>query len=105
HPTNFISLGGRKNGTYLLPIATSLEQDGSRTASNRSLQWGEKVVEPIFECAIDNWVMYEMAKRLGFADKMFKNIKLVKGKYGDEPEAESILREINKGGFSTGYCG
>ena len=105
HPTNFVSLGGRKNGTYLLPIATSLEQDGSRTASNRSLQWGEKIVEPIFECGIDNWVMYEMAKRLGFADKMFKNIKLVKGKFGDEPEAESILREINRGGFSTGYCG
>ena len=39
------------------------------------------------------------------ADRMFKNIKLVKGKFGDEPEAESILREINKGGFSTGYCG
>ena len=105
HPTNFISLGGRKEGTYLLPIATSLEQDGSRTASNRSLQWGEKIVEPIFESGIDNWVLYELAKRLGFADKMFKNIKLVKGKFGDEPEAESILREINKGGFSTGYCG
>jgi formate dehydrogenase major subunit len=36
---------------------------------------------------------------------MFRNIKKVKGKYGDEPEAESILREINRGGFSTGYCG
>jgi formate dehydrogenase major subunit len=105
HPTNFISLAGRKNGTYLLPIATSLEQEGSRTASNRSIQWGEKIVEPIFECATDNWAMYEMAKRFGFADKMFKNIKMVKGKFGDEPEAESILREINRGGFSTGYCG
>jgi formate dehydrogenase major subunit len=105
HPTNFVSLGGRKNGTYLLPIATSLEQHGTRTASNRSLQWGEKIVEPIFESAIDNWVMYELAKRLGYADKMFKNIKLVKGKFGDEPEAESLLREINRGGFSTGYCG
>ena len=105
HPTNFISLGGRKNGTYLLPIATSLEQDGSRTASNRSIQWGQKIVEPIFESATDNWVMYEMAKRLGFADRMFKNIRMVKGRFGDEPEAESILREINRGGFSTGYCG
>ncbi len=36
---------------------------------------------------------------------MFKNIKLVKGKFGDEPEAESILREINRGGWSTGYTG
>ena len=105
HPTNFISLGGRKDGTYLLPIATSLEQDGSRTASNRSIQWGEKIVEPIFESATDNWVIYEMAKRLGFADRMFKNIKMFKGRHGDEPEAESLLREINRGGFSTGYCG
>jgi formate dehydrogenase major subunit len=105
HPTNFVSLGGRKNGTYLLPIATNLECDGSRTASNRSIQWGEKVVEPIFESATDYWAMYELAKRLGFADRMFKNIKMVKGKYGDEPEPESILREINRGGWSTGYCG
>ncbi len=105
HPTNFVSLGGRKDGTYLLPISTSLECDGSRTASNRSLQWGEKVVEPIFESATDYWAMYELAKRLGFADKMFKNIKMVKGKFGDEPQAESLLEEINRGGWSTGYCG
>jgi formate dehydrogenase major subunit len=36
---------------------------------------------------------------------MFKNITLVKGKYGDEPEAESILREINRGAWSIGYTG
>ncbi|MFZ4807769.1 MAG: formate dehydrogenase subunit alpha [Hyphomicrobiaceae bacterium] len=105
HPTNFVSLGGRKNGTYLLPISTSLECEGSRTASNRSIQWGEKAVEPLFESANDYWVMYELAKRLGLADRMFKNIKMVKGKFGDEPEAESLLREINRGGWSTGYCG
>ncbi len=105
HPTNFVSLGGRKNGTYLLPISTQLECSGSRTASNRSIQWGEKIVEPIFESANDYWVIYKLAEKLGFADKMFKNIKMVKGKFGDEPEAESILREINRGGWSTGYCG
>jgi formate dehydrogenase major subunit len=82
-----------------------MEMDGSRTASNRSIQWGEKVVEPIFESASDYWTIYELAKRLGFADKMFKNIKMVKGKLGEEPEPESVLREINRGGFSTGYCG
>jgi formate dehydrogenase major subunit len=105
HPTNFVSLGNRKNGTYLLPISTQLECSGSRTASNRSLQWGEKIVEPIFESNNDYWVMYKLAQKLGFADRMFKNITMVKGKYGEEPEAESILREINRGGWSTGYCG
>ena len=105
HPTNFISFGNRQNGSYILPICTNFECDGSRTASNRSIQWGEKVVEPIFESATDYWVIYKFAQKLGFANDMFKNIKLVKGKYGDEPEAESILREINRGGWSTGYTG
>ncbi len=101
HPTTFAAISGRKDGTYLLPIATSLECDGSRTASNRSLQWGEKIVEPSFEAKDDYEVMYLLAEKLGFADRMFKNIKVD----GNKPEAEDILREINRGGFSTGYCG
>ena len=105
HPTNFISLVNRKNGTYILPISTQLECAGSRTCSNRSIQWGEKIVEPIFESNNDYWVMYKLAQKLGFANEMFKNIKMVKGKYGEEPEPESILREINRGGWSTGYSG
>ena len=101
HPTTFSAISGRKDGTYLLPIATSLECDGSRTASNRSLQWGEKIVEPSFEAKDDYEVMYLLAEKLGFADRMFKNIKVD----GKKPEAEDILRELNRGGFSTGYCG
>ena len=50
---------------------------GSRTASNRSLQWGEQIVQPIFESRNDYDVMYDLAKRLGFADEMFKNIDIV----------------------------
>ncbi len=73
HPTTWAALApGRKNGTYLLPIATSYETDGSRTASNRALQWGEQIVKPIFESKDDNEVMYLLAKKLGFADLMFK---------------------------------
>ncbi|WP_158812109.1 formate dehydrogenase subunit alpha [Beijerinckia sp. L45] len=101
HPTTFSSLSDRKNNTYLLPICTSFETTGSRTASNRSLQWGEKVVEPIFESKDDYEAMYLLAKKLGFADQMFKNIKVENNK----PSSEDILREINRGGWSTGYCG
>ena len=105
HPTNFVSLGGRKNGTYLLPIGTQFECSGSRTCSNRSVQWGEKVVEPIFEAASDYFVIYKLAQKLGFAEQMHKNYEMVQGKYGPEPSPESILREINRGGWSTGYTG
>lgn len=105
HPTTFSHISNRKNNTYLLPICTQFECSGSRTASNRSIQWGEKIVEPVFESANDYWLFYKLAQKLGFADKMFKNIEMVKGKFGDEPSPESILREINRGGWSTGYSG
>ena len=94
-------MGNRKENTYLLPVATSYEVAGSRTASNRSIQWGEQIVKPIFESKDDNEIMYRLATKLGFADKMFKNIKVE----NNVPVAEDILREINRGGWSTGYCG
>jgi formate dehydrogenase major subunit len=94
-------LSERKNGTYLLPACTSFEMDGSRTASNRSLQWGEQIVKPVFESKNDYDVMYMLARKLGFADRMFKNIKVENGAVS----AEDILRELNRGGWSTGYCG
>src|SRR5258708_32859248 len=68
--------------------------DGSRTASNRSLQWGEQIVKPVFECKNDYDIMYLLATKLGFADRMFKNIKVDNGAVS----AEDILREINRGG-------
>jgi formate dehydrogenase major subunit len=100
-PTTWAVLSERKNDTYLLPIATSYETRGSRTSSNRSIQWGEQIVKPIFESKDDLEVMYLLAKKLGFDDKMFKNIKIE----NNIPVAEDILREINRGGWSTGYCG
>jgi formate dehydrogenase major subunit len=102
HPTTWAALAPeRKNGTYLLPIATSYETSGSRTSSNRAIQWGEQIVKPIFESKDDNEVMYLLAKKLGFADLMFKNIKVE----NNVPVPEDVLREINRGGWSTGYCG
>jgi formate dehydrogenase major subunit len=104
HPTTWASLAveaGRKDGVYLLPVATQFECKGSRVASNRSLQWGEQVVKPLGESKDDLEVIYRIAEKLGFADKMFKNIK-VENKL---PEAEDVLREMNRGSWSTGYCG
>jgi formate dehydrogenase major subunit len=104
HPTTWASLAvqaGRKDNMYLLPVCTQFETSGSRVASNRSLQWGEQIVKPSFEMKDDYQVMYLIAKKLGFADKMFKNIKVE----GDRPVPEDILREMNRGSFSTGYCG
>jgi formate dehydrogenase major subunit len=101
YPTAWSVVSERKDGIYLLPACTSFEMDGSRTASNRSLQWGEKITEPVFESKNDYNTIHMLASKFGFADQMFKNIKIENG----EVLAEDILREINRGGWSTGYCG
>ncbi len=101
YPTHTAVLPDRKDGMYLLPAATQFETYGSVTASNRSLQWRDKVIEPLFESLPDHTIMYKLAKKLGFADQMFKNIKV----NDDEPLVEDILREINRGMWTIGYTG
>jgi len=102
----------RKDGAYLLPAATQFECAGSITASNRSLQWREQVIEPLFDSRNDHMIMYQLAEKLGFGDQLVgkkdgkQNVRLVKGKGGMlEPDVEDILREINSGTWTIGYTG
>src|SRR2546421_1171391 len=101
----------RKDGCYLLPAATQFETSGSVTASNRSLQWREKVIDPLFESRTDQMIMYQLAAKLGFADQLIgkkdgkQNIRLVKVKGMDEPSMEDTLRELNRGAWTIGYTG
>jgi len=91
---------------YLLPAASQFETSGSVTASNRSLQWREKVIEPLFESRTDHMIMYQLAEKLGFGKELVAKIKLVPGKGGMmEPEPESMLDEINRGSWAIGYTG
>src|SRR5205085_4431734 len=98
---------------YLLPAATQFETSGSVTASNRSLQWRERVIEPLFESRTDQMIMYQLAAKLGFADQFIGKkdgrqvLSLVKGKGGmEEPSIEDVLRnEVNKGCWTIGYTG
>ncbi|MES2939631.1 MAG: formate dehydrogenase subunit alpha [Pseudomonadota bacterium] len=90
---------------YLLPAATQFETSGSCTASNRSLQWREKVIEPLWESRSDHMLMYQLADKLGFGKELVKNYKMQKVKGLDEPVPEDILREINKSVWTIGYTG
>src|SRR3546814_12755579 len=49
-----------KRAVYLLPAATQFETSGSCTASNRSLQWRDKVIEPLWESRTDQMIMYQL---------------------------------------------
>jgi formate dehydrogenase major subunit len=110
HPTTFAVLANRRDNTYLLPICTQFECDGSRTASNRSVQWGSRVVAPIFESKTDYESLYRLAgamdraaerqgQAIRFQSEIFKRFEI----RDNAPTAESILREINRGAISTGY--
>jgi len=101
YPTMTAVMHDRTDGVYLLPAATQFETYGSVTASNRSIQWRDRVVKPLFESKPDHEIMYLFAKKLGFADELFKNIKV----NGTEPFVEDITGEINRGMWTIGYTG
>jgi formate dehydrogenase major subunit len=90
---------------YLLPACTQFETSGSVTASNRSIQWREKVMEPLYESRSDHMILYQLAKKLGFAEQLVKNYKMQTVKGQEEPVPEDILREINRGVWTIGYTG
>ena len=101
YPTVSAVLHDRTDGVYLLPAATQFEVDGTPTASNRSIQWSEQIIKPLFESKSDHEIMYLLAKKLGFAAELTKNMKVE----GNTPQIEDILREINKGCWTIGYTG
>jgi formate dehydrogenase major subunit len=101
YPTVSAVLHDRKDNTYLLPASTQFETSGSVTASNRSVQWRERVIEPVFESKPDHTILHLLARKLGFADEMFKHIQLD----GEEPLVEDITREFNRGSWTIGYTG
>ncbi len=102
YPTVSAVMSDRTDGVYLLPACTQFETYGSVTASNRSLQWRDKVIDPLFESLPDHTIMYKLAKKLGFADEMFKHIAVSDD---DEPSIEDTTREFNKGMWTIGYTG
>ncbi|MGB5706837.1 MAG: formate dehydrogenase subunit alpha [Arenicellales bacterium] len=101
YPTHAAVMNDRTDGVYLLPATTQFETYGSVTASNRSLQWREKVIEPLYDSLPDHTIMYKFAKKLGFADELTKNIAV----NDDEPLIEDITLEFNKGMWTIGYTG
>ncbi len=102
-PTVSAVLHDRTDGVYLLPATTQFETRGSVTASNRSLQWRDQVMAPMFESKTDHEIMGLFAQKFGFHDKIFRNIALEDD--GVTPVVEDITREFNRGMWTIGYTG
>ena len=101
YPTVAGVMHDRTDGVYLLPAATQFETSGSVTATNRSIQWRDQVIEPLFESKPDHEIMYLLSEKLGFANELFKNIRVE----NKRPLTEDITREFNAGMWTVGYTG
>jgi len=101
-PTVSAVMNDRTDGVYLLPATTQFETRGSVTASNRSLQWRDRIMAPLFESKVDHEIMALFAKKFGFDDRMFRNIAMDEQ---GEPNVEDITREFNRGMWTIGYTG
>lgn len=101
YPTHAAVMSDRTDGVYLLPATTQFETYGSITASNRSIQWRDQVIEPLFESKPDHEIMYLFARKFGIDQQLFKNIEIKNG----QPLIEDITREFNKGMWTIGYTG
>ncbi|AJR08727.1 putative formate dehydrogenase largesubunit [Photobacterium gaetbulicola Gung47] len=94
-------MNNRKDNVYLLPATTQFETTGSVTATNRSIQWRDQVIEPLFESKPDHEIMYLLSQKLGLSEQLFKHIRVE----NNQPVIEDITREYNKGMWTIGYTG
>lgn len=85
-----------KDNVYLLPCSSQYETSGSTTSTSRQIQWRYKVVDPVHDCRDDYWIMAELVKRFGFADKFYKNLKQI---------PEDVTLELGSGSLTIGYNG
>jgi formate dehydrogenase major subunit len=90
---------------FFIPSALIAEKDGSFTQTQRMLQWHDKAVEPPDDARSDAWFVFHLGRRLKELYKDSENPRdsLIKamtwdyptGGEHEEPDIESILKEIN----------
>ncbi|MDR7300275.1 formate dehydrogenase major subunit [Haloactinomyces albus] len=90
---------------FFLPAAAHTEKDGSFTNTQRLLQWHHQAVEPAGDARSDLWFTYHLGRRIqrklaGSVDERDRPVLDLTWDYPtkgeiDEPEAESVLAEIN----------
>ncbi|MCT7574985.1 molybdopterin-dependent oxidoreductase [Aliarcobacter butzleri] len=95
-------LTDKKDNVFLLPISTQFESSGSVTATGRNIQWRTQVVEPLYESKTDHFVMFELAKRLGFYGEYTKSMGDGNGNF---QWPEDATREITRAIKTIGMAG
>jgi formate dehydrogenase major subunit len=90
---------------FLMPAASHVEKEGTFTQTQRMLQWREQAVQPTGDCRSELWFFYHLGRlvreRLAGStedkDRPLLDLTWDYPLHGehDEPDAESVLKEIN----------
>lgn len=94
---------------FLLPMASSVEKEGSITNSARWAQWRYQAVNPPGEAKSDLWFIDELFLRIrrlyqddvqnnrqcAFPDPILRANWNYRGTHGDEPDVHLVAKEIN----------
>lgn len=92
---------------YVLPATSFLEMPALTTAfehrpqGKTHMQWRPAVIEPLFERRSDTWIIFELAKRMGFSEQFFNGD--IEAAYAYELQPSSVtLEQLKKspGGIS-----
>ena len=94
---------------FYVPSAMAAEKEGTMTNTSRLVQWHDKVCDPPGDSRSDLWFIYHLGCRLkelyaNSTEAKDKPIQTLTWDYStsgdiDEPDAASVLREIN--GYTT----
>jgi formate dehydrogenase major subunit len=98
---------------FFMPAASYSEKEGTFTQTQRLLQWREQAVEPSGDARSELWFFYHLGRRIRERlagstlprDQGIRNLTWdypMRGARGDEPDAESVLKEINGYEIGTG---
>lgn len=63
-PHDAIAYTDKQDDVYLLPACSQYENSGTVVATNRSGQWRDQVVKPIYEARPDHDILFDFAKKV-----------------------------------------
>lgn len=92
---------------FLLPAAASFERSGSITNSGRWIMWRWKAIDPLGDAKPDLWMLDQVYKAIrkayeGSRAARDKPILDLNWNYGDDPDYETVAKEVNGYDLNTG---
>jgi len=85
---------GARYSDLVLPVTTQWERDGYLVIPNREAAfWASKVIDPLFEARDDDWIDWEIGKRLGVVDPTMPEISLAQQSFNRVAGATVLMAD------------